>query len=371
MSKVYLLVILSLLGLLAFTGATTTEAPDAPEAAGGDDKEEGSEEEYGGKDKEEGSEGSEAEDDEDSPDSPDSPDDSEDDERAEEKRSVNYELKEREGTIESKGGRDKLQFDFDIKEEGAKIKLSYYSKADGESVGFRFQTKLFNVVEYVDANSDNTPQDDEIVQTFSLAGDKWAPMETAKEVSKTTETKTFTFTASTADDVFSVTTHYSNAPTTNAEGVELRPSGVKFDINVDDFPYQGVDSKLALQARFRTKMKMREEGDKHRIATGEGNEAESARFTWEPTVTCDGAEVAVVASAIDTTVNDDEEKEEDEEQDARVFFTFDTTTKCKNLFWDPTVGASFANNDLGAAGTTSPSVFVFFVGMLLAFVARV
>jgi hypothetical protein len=50
----------------------------------------------------------------------------------------------------------------------------------------------------------------------------------------------FDFTATTTDGVFSLTGHYTNEPTTltNPDGTEsvLHPSGIKFDVRVDDYP---------------------------------------------------------------------------------------------------------------------------------------
>merc|ERR1711972_789931 len=151
-------------------------------------------------------------------------------------------------------------------------------------------------------------------------GHPWSPIE---EVIDSDNPDVKTFSAKTEDGVFEVIGRYSGKPVDFSKqysvgrsgsshvtyDYRLEPNKVKFDYIIRDFPFLRNNSMLALDGRFKSKVKaQKSQSYKNMLKAPKDNESDvGARFTWAETVNVDGIEKPVFSSLDETTQKDDDE----------------------------------------------------------------
>jgi hypothetical protein len=220
---------------------------------------------------------------------------------------------------------DYIQFELEAKSDGAEIRLKVDSKIkldeEPDVKGkFGFRQKVFRVIEFVDANNDNKVTEDEVLQVLKI-GDRDGSGEWG-DFQKSEADGVYTF--SNTAGWFKLVARYSGDPAdfkVNDTSYTLNPSSVKADYIITGFPYQGNNSKLAIDGRFKSKAKFRPRTEKPKASPDGDDEEEfevsdsedgagvGAKFMWVKVVKADGQEVPVVASPKAKCSDDDENEE--------------------------------------------------------------
>lgn len=279
-----------------------------------------------------------------------------------ERRLAKFEVQDHKATFDGEavdcGEKNRINVDVDVSDNSARMRIDYRARTKESKAALSLRAKFTSIVEFKDNNNDNIPQQDEIVQTYPFG--PWREMDSEKvEVEADDDTTpAMTFNARTTDGVVGITGYFTNRPitrvvnATTGQSITLTPNAFKFDLNIDQFQYSGTGTKLAVAAGLRTKSKLKENGGGQGTVVTQ-DRGVNAAFVWDKTISCDGVEVPVVASALESF--DDSEAREDGENDRRVWLTFDTTQQCESLFWDPSIETTGAPESNPAAAVV-PSV---------------
>lgn len=257
--------------------------------------------------------------------------------------------------------KDRLEFELNLHRDGAEVDLDVRSKVDvdkGKDIkaAFRLRQKVFSVIEFEDKNNNNVVDDGETIQTLKIGGEKgWTNCqhdETSEGVHE------FSSTA----DWFGITARYAGTPTSfdvNSTKIALKPDVIKVDYMINEFPYQGNNTKLAIDGRFKSKSKFRAkkelaglkpDQDQEEFAVNDDGDAKGAKFRWVKTVWADGVEVDVVGTSPTDASDDDEiEKKSADESNKKVVWVFAKAGPVKSFLWDPEVVGTEDNGDANAA----------------------
>lgn len=230
---------------------------------------------------------------------------------------------------------------------------------------FFFRVKAFRLVEFEDKGTAGFDSGDTIYSTYVLGGRSWSGFYPQTNFRDTDADKVLNYTISSGP--FSVVVHYS--PTTvslsgNDTTYDLDPSQIKFDYLITNYPWSPnctVNCKLALDARVRTKLKTRVDGNSV-VAEDSTDSTSSGGWGWADTVLADNVSIPVIASSLQASTNAELNLDRDNEtytgeNSYTQYFTFDTNAKPSVIFWDPVVEASVSS-------LLSPGIAVFLCALL-------
>ncbi|MDH5404732.1 MAG: hypothetical protein OEY49_19675 [Candidatus Heimdallarchaeota archaeon] len=283
-------------------------------------------------------------------------DDEEDDEDPEDEeeayeREVHLEVNSDSVKIESelKNGdtKDKFEMEFKVEDE-PKIKFEFKTESDSTEVELKYRIEFDKIIEFDDADNNGFAMDESVFSTYEFESVGWNDI-----VHTTTSTTTESgdtaqidiFTATTSDGVFSIIMKVSGS-LVDYEGSTLTPNSIKFDVAINDYPYAGEGSSLAIKTEIKTESETSNDEDTHEEESGMSAGEEQVTvgqlgyFSWAETATADGQTVDVVDSALQSVSpgHEDEDDDLDEgETETEMYFTF-IVKDAVDILWDPKVG---------------------------------
>jgi hypothetical protein len=282
------------------------------------------------------------------------------------KRKLKFEVKDDQVKIDAKSdfkagdkrARLKDSIDFDIKTnngDGLKVDLQYKyeNQTDGskEKYQIKYAFKVSEIVEFEPTDISKGFQEgvDKVMQTLDLKD--WSDMQSGKEVVKTVDVDTFTTSASSG-----VFTSKGYISTQTLNDFDYSSNYIKFDFDIDNFPYKGKAGTTALALATKIEGKFKSQ-TKESITTPTGkkeynykieNEGQSAdavspigRFSWVKTALAGNKTVNVISS----TKADGNGK--------YFWFTFDTTDQVTSIAWDPEIGVEYPGDNGAATASIS------------------
>ena len=209
----------------------------------------------------------------------------------------------------------------DVEENGAQVRSQ--GAGSGDEIGFQLEAGgplwvemrytggepggeellarivMRDIVEFRDANGDGLLDDgDEVVSAYDLGSVECQQLEYRNET-MAGDMHMHTLTARTNDGVFAVVSRIPDAP---PEGpADLSNSWMKIDIGIEDFPYQGEGTLLALRTRLETQARLTIVEDSlprdGYVAEGEGvvefEDDDVGFYSWYRNASMDGRDVVV------------------------------------------------------------------------------
>lgn len=211
------------------------------------------------------------------------------------------EVKDITGEIENK-----FKVDFKVTGE-VEIKLKYEEEFEDTveaETKLQFRVGFDSIVEFVDADNDGLYDNGEEVSVYKLDGKQFTPIFYTTQDTPNNVTE-HVITTQTIDGIFKVTLHVVG-DFANIAGEMVKPTEVKIDLEINNFPYTNENSKLALKCKVESEMKIEEEKEteygEEKIEVRYGNY--QGFFSWRRTAYVDGIEREVKST---TLVEDPEE----------------------------------------------------------------
>lgn len=206
-----------------------------------------------------------------------------------------------------------------------------FKPPENETVEARLQLTMEALLEFVDADGDGRfGIRDAVVQEFEVDDLSSAPI----EVEDTPEGHRIAVTYTDASTLALGLVFHVVENVTEVDGVRVLPTEVKFDVYVENFPFQGPDTLLGLQLELKVEAapRLNFTGDQPELRAA--GERYATFFRWSETVAVDGETAAVRA----TVVQVETELEDDEFEEVRtVVLAYPRGTI---LVHDPSVGVA-------------------------------
>ncbi len=276
-------------------------------------------------------------------------DDVNDDFEEENKREVEIEVSDNEVQIETvkKNGenKDKMKIKIELEDEGISIKLTYESEYEvtvteneteeefeAESE-IQFKIKFRKIIEYIDSNGNEQYDKSTDIEIQEYIISNFQPIGYS---TSTVENATLHYlNVSTTDGVF--TTHiYVTEEFTRIGNTIVTPAETKIDIEIKDFPFLNISSRLALYTKLESETEYEEESEtedeKNGYAVEEHGVGTMANgfngfFTWADEALIDGVVKNVTVSSL--------EKDDDDEENEKFYFNY---PQGSIIFHDPKIG---------------------------------
>jgi hypothetical protein len=217
-----------------------------------------------------------------------------------------FELKRESATSE-----DEIKLEYQAQE--GDLKLEFKREANATESEMEYKVDLERVVEYEDAN-DNGVYDEEtenVSSAYAVDEDmNWTvgPVEDVTAANRTGKTITATGTLGDANGTMRVVL-YAYGDFAEVNGSQLRPTEVKIDFAWSNYPWQGNDTRLALdlETEATTESEVEEAGNAVNATAGDV----SAYFEWADVATVDGETTSVESQVLESESSSETESDED------------------------------------------------------------
>jgi len=274
---------------------------------------------------------------------------------------------------DSKYSKLKDSIKFDVKAnngDGLKVDLDYKYDNSTDDAKNKYSIKytfvVGSIIEFEPTDITKGFQEgvDAITQEIDLKD--WTDMVAGSETVKGVKVDTFT-TRGAKDEVFG-TKGYISTETLN--DMDYSSNYIKFDFDIDNFPYKGDAGKtaLALKTKIKGKFKSQQKtnivtpGGKKEISVKLENEgvdipnslAPVGRFSWVKTATADNVTVAVITST----------KDDKKDGNREYYFTFDSFQPT-TVEWDPEIGVEYPDTN-AAVTLAAGNIAALLVGVSVA-----
>lgn len=260
-------------------------------------------------------------------------------------------------------------FEFQL-ETHDQLQFSYNYKSSVNSTQTKVQMKfeLRSLVEFIDNTSNPTnvlgalDAHDQIVQQINFHQIAWN-----MTYSKTTVSNQTIYNIVVNGSQGSMVITFTFLITTgivNQGNYTLTPNAIKFNVEIQNFPFKDPNSLLATQVLIKNRVQNTQvetntenhqkgySGQEHQLAFN--NNTVGAFFSWSTTYLADGVNKTVIVSPVTTTNNGEGE----DGSYGSVYFNF---AHAQDIFWDPSVGVTLAS--MTGAISTSPGFE--FIGILV------
>jgi len=233
------------------------------------------------------------------------------------------------------------------------IDMAYYPDSSSETFGISVAVNVLGIIEFTESGAtEGYDSDDTVVRsTSSMEMSEWKDEPTPSDTysALTMETKK-------GDVGFTV---YLTNSIAEVEGYEenftINANQLKWDIYLNDYEFMEGGNRMAVKVQVRVG-----------VSTGLIEQVDEARDE-------SGAVTAFTASSVDADVKgyfswvntiicyrSDDTKSELElhstsDADGNLYFSFDTSERCKFYVWDPSVGTAASTTATGSATSTSPA----------------
>ena len=273
-------------------------------------------------------------------------DDIDDDQERYQQRKMEMEFERNRTRIRSEWGQDDYEDELEILFEidhGPRLKLDYENNLHSSENELSFDVKIRELIEFRDTNRNGRyDEDDIIVNTYSFENSNFKNFTYQNQLSDDGENINFVSTQ-TEDDVFKMNLYFSgNFSEINNQ--ILSPSEVKIDFIINNYPYQGEDTKLALKTMLNTKHETEMETESFDEIQG-FSEDESVLdinslnnggfFSWAETVIVDG-----IVKPVNSTINSETEEtiKENEKFSNKISNIYFSYPRGSNIIHDPKLG---------------------------------
>ncbi|MHA2502426.1 MAG: hypothetical protein ACXAE3_06145 [Candidatus Kariarchaeaceae archaeon] len=236
--------------------------------------------------------------------------------------------------------KDKFEVEFDVQSDNAAELEFEYTKAfetnsTSNETELGYEVKFDEIIEFVDTGVPGYENETE-VQVYEIGNVGWLPLEVHYN-----ETLGFVMVnATSADGVFSLIMRLSSSFLTE-NNVTIVPNSLKIDVIINNFDYQGNDTKLAVKSHIKTESELSIENESEDEVEGFANNetqvgisAANATgfFSWSEIAMMDGVIVDVLSSTIADS------SDEEGETSSKMYFTFNSTVAAESIVWDPKMG---------------------------------
>jgi len=291
----------------------------------------------------------------------------------EERRKLRIEESDRKVVVKSETELGKLRsrIDFELKTEDGEfeMRVNYFDKTEDSKSRFQARVEVQQVVEFRDVDAiKGYSSGDTVVSSINFDRDGknnsfWKP------IVCTTGANRYDCTVETTDGQFSSAVHLVGN-VTDVQGIPVRPTSVKFDININLAAKQA-DTYVAVIIKSRSKeiQVEHEKSDENEEGFTERKEkqvsfGDNGFFSWVTTATVAGEAGIEVYNAPLEVDNQDQSKDtahEEGEKGHRLAFTFQST-KVGLIEWDPKLAA----NSFSGASRVGVSIFLLAVLAVIA-----
>ena len=243
---------------------------------------------------------------------------------------------------------DEIEYYLLNNSNGFSIKTEYERETGSEEIEVGFNITFISIIEYNDTDQNNRYNDsDDIVRELTL--DNFQPTNYSVENLTTSENDLYHFIVNTTDGNFTAHIYIAEEFTLINNSV-VTPTQIKIDIEINNFTYYSINSRLALNTTFESEVEYEEEDDTEDEIMGYSeNEdwlittmnATSGFFSWNNTADVDGIEKEVLISNR-TLVGDDE----------RIYINYPNGT---HIYHDPKIGIAGILNSVVIAPSSGKS----------------
>lgn len=298
---------------------------------------------------------------------------------------IDREGDESERRVEVSRSDDEVVFELE-KETNAdeeKVKIAFSSEGDPEvklefereagddgnesEATFEYKVEFMRLVEYRDADGDDVLGGaDDVSSEVDLGDADWSIGPVEEITAGGEDGKTVTVTADLGDDGTFEVVMYVFGDFAQVNATSLRPTDVKLDFVVGDYPWQGNDTRLALDLKTEVKSEREIEGTADGDSLNVTADDISGYFTWAPNATVDGASTPVASDVYEDETRSETEEETDEdgaeaevEREQKLTLNYERGDR---IVHDPVLGIQY-----GAASQQQTSLpFPAFVGVMVA-----
>lgn len=283
-------------------------------------------------------------------------------------REVQIETSNHELQIQSqiKSGENKDKIEIQLQAQTGdlpQMELKYKTEGNASESELKFKVEFDQIVEYVENGTLLGYQQPEFVSSYLFSEAEWVPFNYTSDV--VNGSTIYKFNLATTDGVFTV--HFAVTTGIVVGGnYTLTPNSLKFDVEINGFPYTANASSLALLSNVKTEQENERKENDHtdEEAAGFGqNEAEvkignanaSGFFSWSEYAVADNQLINVDHQIFH---NVDEDANTDEAEDQLVFSFI--AENASNIYWDPKIGVTSQATEtllsiLNAVSIPSPS----------------
>lgn len=237
------------------------------------------------------------------------------------------------------------------------MKVEYRNETATTESESELKVRFREAVEFLDNDSDGayTPDVDPVLQRFSHEDFNWsiAPPENVTNAAGA-DGKKIVGTGVLPEGGHVSFVLYAYGDFTQVNGTSLRPTDVKIDILVEDFPYTHEEGHVALLFRTEQEAKLEAEDEEAPMGVNATANGVTAYFTWTQEALVDGIMTRVNTTLVD---GDDEAKEEDprelESSSERAFWF--AYARGQSINHDPVMGVAAAEPTTEDAAATEPT----------------
>ncbi len=275
----------------------------------------------------------------------------EDNDDEDDTREVTIEISEQEATIKSEKetdtGKDEFEATIDVNSD-PEIKFDYKVEGGDNTVNEELKVVLNEIIEFIDEDSGGTyDENDTVVQVYELSDIGFDDLAYVTNDLGDDGTE-HVITATTNDEVFSFVTHVTEC-FTQINGTNVKPTQLKIDYMINDFPYQETDSKLALFNMVESSSRELNTADiSPDEADGTASEPEESitdgiatYFAWSTVATIDGTETDVLSSYGESTATEE-----------KLYLNYEHGNE---IIHDPKLGIDTSDGNEETTGTTDES----------------
>lgn len=273
---------------------------------------------------------------------------------------------------ETDADEEKVKIEFSS-EDDPEVKLEFEREAgddgnESEST-FEYKVEFMRLVEYRDEDGDDVLSDaDDVRSEVDLGDADWSIGQVQDITAAGEDGKKVTVTADLGGNGTFEVVMYAFGDFAQVNATSLRPTDVKLDFVIDSYPWQGNDTRLALDLKTEVKSEREVEGASN--ATGVNVTAEdiSGYFTWADNASVDGQSTPVASDVYEDTTKSETEQETDEdgteaeaevEREQKLTLNYEQGDR---IVHDPVLGVQYDS----AASLQNPLPFPAFAGVMVA-----
>lgn len=275
-------------------------------------------------------------------------DDEDDEDEDREDREVEIDYDDNEIEIESERiGPDGVENEFSIEMDidgKAEIEIEYSTEDNSTEVETEMKVVFISLIEYRDQNGNDVYDDETDEKIGSMELENYDPFGYTSTDLGNGETL-HTISANTTDGVFGFIVHISES-FTSVNGMDLKPTELKIDLLINDYPFEQNDTKLAfyhkIQSETEREFEDREESPGEEDETNyddeeaivDNREGAAAFYSWSKRAEVDG---------VNTTVEDSIREASSSEK--YIYLNYERGTE---IIHDPKLGiSSITTSDTG------------------------
>lgn len=247
--------------------------------------------------------------------------------------------------IEFDTGDSELKLEFEREDEEARGNDTVESEAT-----FEYKVELMRLVEYDDVDGDLVLSDaDNVTSEVDFDDVDWSVGDVEDISAGGEDGKTVTVTADLGANGTFEMVFYAFGDFAQVNATSLRPTDVKIDFVVDGYPWEGNDTRLALDLKIEVKSEHEVESEDGGTSVNATAEDISGYFTWAPTAEVDGVETNVTSDVYEDTTKTETETETDDdgaESEAEVEREQKLTLNYERgdrIVHDPVLGVQYAS----------------------------